>query len=181
MSVLAPVRQTAADQQLGGEVVRHLEAQLVSARALLAVVLEQGGAIRAHDSQTVVRLAGIMRGEMGRRELLEQQRGALLERAAAALGTRPEEVTLERLTSLMDPAEAQRASALSAELKGLLVELQREHSANRAVMQVELGFLDHLMGLLALDGVSGYDTRGGSTAITSARPHGGMHVLDLRA
>ena len=34
-------------------------------------------------------------------------------------------------------------------------------------MQIELGFLDHLMGMLALDGVSGYDTRGSSTSITA--------------
>ena len=47
-------------------------------------------------------------------------------------------------------------------------------------MQIELGFLDHLMGLLAIDGVNGYDTRGSSTSITRARPHGGLHVLDLQ-
>jgi hypothetical protein len=81
----------------------------------------------------------------------------------------------------MGAAEAQRASSRSAELKGLLGELQRQHSANRALMQVELGFLDHLMGLLALDGVSGYDLQGSSTPITRARPHGRLHVLDLHA
>ena len=59
----------------------------------------------------------------------------------------------------MDAAGAERASACSAELKGLLHELQREHSCNRALMQIELGFLDHLMGMLSLDGVSGYDTQ----------------------
>ena len=47
-------------------------------------------------------------------------------------------------------------------------------------MQLELGFLDHLMGMLAIDGVNGYDPRGSSTAITRARPHGGLHVLDLQ-
>ena len=68
-----------------------------------------------------------------------------------------------------------------SELKGLLGELQREHSTNRAIMQIELGFLDHLMAMLALDGVNGYDTRGTSTPITRGRPHGGLHVLDLSA
>ena len=37
------------------------------------------------------------------------------------------------------------------------------------------------MGILALDGVSGYDTRGGSRSITEPRTHGALHVLDLRA
>jgi hypothetical protein len=81
----------------------------------------------------------------------------------------------------MDRAGAQLASARSAELKGLLRELQREHSCNRALMQIELGFLDHLMGILALDGVNGYDTHGSSMSITRSRPHGGLHVLDLHA
>jgi hypothetical protein len=82
---------------------------------------------------------------------------------------------------LMDGAHAERALALSAELRGLLGELQREHSCNRALMQIELGFLDHLMGVLALDGVNGYDTHGSSTSITRPRPGGNLHVLDLHA
>ena len=122
-----------------------------------------------------------MRGEMGRRELLEQQRAILLARAGEALGTTPELVTLERLTSVMGRAEGERAAQLSAELKGLLGELQREHGANRAVMQVELGFLDHLMGLLSFDDVGGYDPHGGARSITRGRPQGSLHALDLRA
>ena len=81
----------------------------------------------------------------------------------------------------MDPIGAERALQCSAELRGLLHELQREHAGNRTMMQVELGFLDHLMGTLALDGVNGYDTRGSSTSITRSRPNGELHVLDLRA
>ena len=37
------------------------------------------------------------------------------------------------------------------------------------------------MGMLALDDVSGYDTRGSSKSITRARISGGLHVLDLHA
>jgi hypothetical protein len=169
------------DADLTLEVLRHLDAQLLSARSLLGVVLEQGVAIRDRDVQAVVRLAGILRGEMGRRQLLEEERARLLTRAGERLGVTGEAVTLESLLTVMGSPEAERAAASSAELKGLLVELQREHAANRALMQVELGFLDHLMGLLALDGVSGYDPQGSSTPITRARPHGGLHVLDLRA
>lgn len=175
---LAPVPR---DDLLTAEVLRHLDAQIASARSLLGVVLEQGAAIRERDVQSVVRLAGILRGEMGRRQLLEEERARLLTRCGERLGVAAESVTLHELTKLMRVAEGERASSRSAELKGLLHELQREHSTNRAVMQVELGFLDHLMGLLALDGVSGYDPHGSSTSITKARPHGGLHVLDLRA
>jgi hypothetical protein len=81
----------------------------------------------------------------------------------------------------MDPVRAERANARSAELRGLLHELQRVHTTNRALMQIELGFLDHLMGLLSLDGVNGYDTSGSSASIARSRPHGSLHVLDLQA
>lgn len=181
MSAIVPATPERGQDALAGEILAHLDAQIASARGLLGVVLEQGAAIRARDVDAVVRLAGILRGEMGRRELLEEDRTRLLARCGERLGLPAETVTLRELLTLMSSAGAERASALSAELQGLLAELQREHSTNRAIMQIELGFLDHLMAMLALDGVNGYDTRGTSTPITRGRPHGGLHVLDLRA
>jgi hypothetical protein len=176
----APLAGTDA-HGLADEVIAHLDAQISSARSLLGVVLEQGAAIRARDVQAVVRLAGILRGEMGARELLEDERTRLLARCGERLGEPAETVTLQALLTLMDPPRAERASARSAELTGLLHELQREHTANRTIMQIELGFLDHLMGMLALDGVNGYDTRGSSTPIARGHHEGALHVLDLRA
>jgi hypothetical protein len=169
------------DRALAAEVLAHLDAQIDSARSLLELVLEQGAAIRARDVHTVVRLAGILRGEMGRRQLLEEERSRLLMRSGERLGVAPEAVTLALLSALMDDHSVERASTRSAELRGLLHELQREHTANRTLMQIELGFLDHLMGMLSLDGVNGYDTHGSSKHITRSRPHGGLHVLDLQA
>ncbi|HSZ03970.1 MAG TPA: flagellar export chaperone FlgN [Solirubrobacteraceae bacterium] len=169
------------DRALTADVLAHLDAQIASARSLLEVILEQGAAIRTRDVHTVVRLAGILRGEMGRRQLLEEERSRLLARSGERLGVPAEAVTLALLSTLMDDAAAGRASTRSAELRGLLHELQREHSTNRALMQIELGFLDHLMGMLSLDGVNGYDTHGSSKSITRSRPHGALHVLDLHA
>jgi hypothetical protein len=181
MTTLALTPTDQRDRQLTNDVLTHLDAQLASARGLLVLVLEQGSAIRARDVQSVVRLAGILRGEMGRRQMLEEQRSLLLQRSGERLGLAPQDVTLEQLCTLMGPGEAERAQALSAELRGLLHELSREHKTNRTLMQIELGFLDHLMGVLALDGVNGYDTHGSSTSITRSQPNGGLHVLDLRA
>ncbi|HSZ15411.1 MAG TPA: flagellar export chaperone FlgN [Solirubrobacteraceae bacterium] len=178
---LIPHEGRERDHALTVEVLAHLDAQIASARSLLEVVLEQGAAIRARDVHTVVRLAGILRGEMGRRQLLEEQRAVLLARSGQRLGVASEAVTLAQLCTLMDDADAELARSRSAELRGLLHELQREHTTNRAVMQIELGFLDHLMGMLSLDGVNGYDTHGSSKAITRSRPSGGLHVLDLQA
>jgi hypothetical protein len=180
-ATLVPHQVSPQDRALGADVLTHLAAQLASARGLLEVVLEQGAAIRARDVHSVVRLAGIMRGEMGRRQLLEEERTRLLARSGERLGIAAQTVTLAQLCRLMDGATAELASSRSAELRGLLHEIQREHTTNRALMQLELGFLDHLMGLLALDGVSGYDTHGSSTSISRPRPHGALHVLDLRA
>src|ERR1700689_1394544 len=88
------------DRALATDVLTHLDAQIESARGLLEVVLEQGAAIRARDVHTVVRLAGILRGEMGRRALLEEERSRLLARSGERLGISAQEVTLRRPRSL---------------------------------------------------------------------------------
>ncbi len=175
-----PDRQV-RDEALGTAVLAHLEEQLASSRGMLAVVLEQGAAIRARDVKTVVRQAGMLRGEMIRRELLEERRAGLLDRCGARLGMAAEAVTLGGLSELMSPAQHELATERSGELRGLLHEISREHQTNRALMQVELGFLDHLMGLLALDGSGGYDPRGTSAGERPRPPGGGLRVLDLRA
>ncbi|HEY4809460.1 MAG TPA: flagellar export chaperone FlgN [Solirubrobacteraceae bacterium] len=180
-TALVPHQGSHEDHALIGDVLAHLDAQIASARSLLEVVLEQGAAIRARDVHTVVRLAGILRGEMGRRQLLEEERSRLLTRSGERLGVPAEAVTLGLLGTLTDSATSEHARLRSAELRGLLHELQREHACNRSLMQIELGFLDHLMGMLSLDGVNGYDTHGSSKSITRPRPHGALHVLDLRA
>ncbi|MGO9488552.1 MAG: flagellar export chaperone FlgN [Solirubrobacteraceae bacterium] len=174
---VAPAR----DDALASEVIVHLDEQIASTRSLLAVVLEQGAAIRARDVKSVVRHAGILRGELVRREMLEERRGALLARCGERLGIEAEAVTVAALQGFMSPAQCEHALGRSSELKGLLHELSREHACNRALMQIELGFLDHLMGMLALDGSGGYDPSGTSTTGDRPRPGGALHVLDLRA
>jgi hypothetical protein len=177
-SVLALV---AADP-LAADVLAHLDAQLASVQRLLEIVLEQGAAIRARDVHTVVRFAGLLHGELARRGPIEETRLALLQRAGVLLGIPAQAVTLTRLSVLLEPAHALLAAERSAQLRGLLEELRREHSCNRALLQIELSFLDHLMQSLALDaGVHGYDPRGSTTSSTSSARHGALRVLDLSA
>lgn len=167
---------------LGADVLAHLDAQIASAQRLLEIVLEQGAAIRARDVHNVVRLAGLLHGELTRRTQIERERGLLLERAGGLLGIAAEHVTLTRLCAVMEPAHAGLAGERSAQLRGLLDELRREHSCNRAIMQIELSFLDHLMQSLALDGrVNGYDPRGVAAGESRAPRHGALHLLDLKA
>ena len=126
-------------------------------------------------------LAQVERHEAAVQSAMEVAR--LLAQSGALLGIAPEAVTLTRLATLMDPARAELAAARSAQLRGLLHELQREHACNRALMRLELSFLDHLMTSLALDGAHGYDPHGStsSTSNSSSRSRGALHVLDLRA
>jgi FlgN protein len=167
---------------LASDVLAHLDAQIASVQRLLEIVLEQGAAIRARDVHTVVRFAGLLHGEVARRREIEETRSRLLERAGAQLGIPAQAVTLTRLSVLLNAADAQLAAERSAQLRGLLEELRREHSCNRALMQIELSFLDHLMRTLSLDaGVDGYDPRGSTTAGASAARHGALRVLDLQA
>ena len=178
---------TVEDDPLGSDVLAHLDAQIASVQRLLEIVLEQGAAIRARDVHAVVRFAGLLHGELARRAQIEATRSRLLERAGALLGIPAQAVTLTRLSVLLDPARAQLAAERSAQLRGLLEELRREHACNRALMQIELSFLDHLMQSLALDaGVHGYDARGTTGASGGGRaggraPINTLRVLDLSA
>jgi hypothetical protein len=173
-----------AADPLASDVLAHLDAQIASVQRLLEIVLEQGAAIRARDVHTVVRFAGLLHGELARRGAIEDTRSELLQRAGALLGIPAQSVTLTRLSVLMEPARAALAAERSARLRGLVEELRREHACNRALLQIELSFLDHLMRSLALDcAVQGYDPRGstigagaGGRAAVSA-----LRVLDLQA
>lgn len=179
MTVLATTHSW--DSLLGDEVLAHLQAQLASARRLLQIVLEQGVAIRGREIESVVRLAGILGAELERRQLLEDERTGLLERAGARLGVASGAVTLALLEELMDPGAALQARAASAELRGLLDELQREHFCNRAMMSQELAFLDHLLRLVDRESEAGYDA-GGERPVLAPQLLAGRHrVLDLEA
>lgn len=129
-----------ADPVLTVEVLTHLDAQLVSVRRLLQVVLSQGAAIRRRAVSEVVSLTGVLQAELQRRKLLEDERARLLERAGIRLGLPAGGVTLTLLEQLMDPKSAQDARERSAELRGLLEQVQREHYVNRALMSQELAF-----------------------------------------
>ncbi len=181
----APALAT-TDPRLAGDVLAHLEAQLGSTQRLLHAVLAQGVAIRAQDVDGVVRQVAAFQAELERRARLEEDRGRLLTRAAALLGTTPQAVTLSQLTALMAPADAVLAVGRSAELQGLLAELTREHTSNQALMRQELAFLDHLLRLVdpAAHGDAGGYTAGGIRpapgAQSGARPTN-LRALDLQA
>lgn len=142
----------AAPTAFGATVLRHLDAQIESARRLLDAVLRQGAAIRARDVDGVLGRLADLQSEMERRSALEQERARILHHAAAGLGCPPHAVTLEALVALIGPHEALAAKGRSAELRGLLDEVQREHTINRALMRQELAFLSHLTRMLGVEG-----------------------------
>jgi hypothetical protein len=164
---------------LEAEVLAHLDHQIRSGQRLLRLVLDQGEAIRSRDSERVLSKLAEIQTEMGRRGRLEQDRTALLQRAGQALGVGPAAVTLERMCTLITPAAAQSAHERSAELRGLLAEIAREHGINRALMRQELAFLSHLTRLVGNEAEPGYDPTGAARG--GRAPYSSHHVLDLRA
>jgi ABC-type uncharacterized transport system ATPase subunit len=164
--------------ELGTAVLGHLADQLASARRLLDAVLRQGAATRRQDVEGVLGCLGEIQGEMDRRGRLEHERTQVLTRAAELLGRRPHEVTLDELVSLMPAGDAALARERSAELRGLLNEVQREHVVNRALMRQELAFLDHLVRLVGAEEEPGYRPPGDSPLAASSSTH---RVLDLQA
>jgi flagellar FlgN protein len=129
-------------------VERHLDLQIESAQRLLDLVLRQGTAIRERDAEAVLARLAEIKGEMAARETLERERSALIDQVAVRLGIGPAEVTLSALASLAGEDGAEEVERRSAELRGLLAEIAREHGINRALMRQELTFLDHLTRLV---------------------------------
>ena len=179
--MIASPQAQQADAVLSRDVLDHLEAQLLAGRRLLQVVLEQGAAIRRRDVQNVVRLAGLLQAEVQRRKLIDDERARLLERAGARLGVDAGSVSITLLADVMEPDAAAEARVRSAELRGLLDELQREHTCNRVLMNQELAFLDHLLRLADGDSRIGYDAAGDHRSATSSTTGGRRRVFDAEA
>lgn len=165
MSVMAqdtvgfePLDGHQVDPHLTRDVLLHLATQLDSARRMLSIVLEQATAIRQRAVPQVVNLATSLQTEMHRREVIEAERLQLLARAGAHLHVSASDVSIAMLANLMDEESAELARSRTAELRGMLLEIQREHTTNRALMQQELAFLDHLLRLAGNAG--GYDAGG---------------------
>lgn len=133
------------DQILPAAVARHLDLQIASAQRLLDLVLRQGSSIRERDVEAVLARLADIQVEMAARESLERERTELIRRAAVRLGVEPIQVDLGKLAGLAAPTEQERLLSRSAELRGLLAEIAREHGINRALMRQELTFLDHLL------------------------------------
>jgi FlgN protein len=172
--VIAAPDQPRTDAELSAAVLVHLDVQIESARRLLASILSQGQAIRARDVEGVVGRLAEVKTEMAQRADLEEQRTNLLVRAGIALGVPAPQVTLDAMTMLMPVNEGARARQRSAELRGLLAEIAREHGINRALMRQELSFLDHLVRLIGQEPDTGYRP-GGNEPVPTHR------VIDAQA
>jgi hypothetical protein len=163
---------------LEAELLVHLDQQINSARHLLKLVLAQGSAIRERNTEAVLARLAEIQNEMVRRTALEQERTRLLQRAGGALGMPATAVTLERLCQLVTPAAAKAAMERSAELRGLLGEIAREHGINRALMRQELTFLSHLTRLIGQETEPGYSP---PNARPSSSAPSAYRALDLQA
>jgi hypothetical protein len=165
---------------LGAALVAHLDDQLASTGRLLQTVMAQAAAIRDRDVDTVLAAITEIQGEMERRAALERTRAELLARAGGQLGVPAHVVTLDAICSLIHPTHALAARERSAQLRGMLAEVGRQHQANRMLMRQELAFLEHLTRLLGGEEHGGYAPPGAGAPVhpAAANPH---RVLDLQA
>jgi hypothetical protein len=165
---------------LGVALIAHLDDQLASTQRLLSLVVAQAAAIREREVDTVLAAIADIQGEMERRAGLERTRGQLLAQAGGTLGVAAHVVTLDAICSLIHPTHALGARERSAELRGLLSEVGRQHQANRILMRQELAFLEHLTRLLGGEEHGGYAPPGAGAPVHPAatNPH---RVLDLQA
>ena len=169
-----------AGTALGGALLAHLGEQIASTQRLLGHVMAQLTAIRERDVDGVLACVAEIQGEMERRAGLERVRAELLGRAGQHLGVPAHVVTLDAICTLVAPPEASAARERSAELRGLLAEVGRQHQANRILMRQELSFLEHLTRLLGGEEHGGYAPPGAGAPVHPAavNPH---RVLDMKA
>lgn len=153
----------------------HLERQVISSQRLLQSVLAQRDAIRRQDTEALLARLGDIQAEMANRVQLEQERDGLLVQAGARLGVPPDALDLDAMLALVDPVEAERARAKSAELRGLIAEIGRVHGQNRVLLRQELSFLDHLLRVLSGEPQGGYTVGGWSSVPQSSQ------TVDARA
>jgi hypothetical protein len=164
------------DAQTGvNGLVTHLEQQVASARRLLRIVLAQGDAIRNQDTEGVLALLADIQTELTTRDRLEIERDAILRATGVRLGIPVDAVDLEAVLAVAPPHEAAPARTLSAELRGLLQEVERTHETNRILIRQELSFLAHLMRVLSGTPSAGYSATGWAPAPQAAR------TVDARA
>ncbi len=174
---LLPAAPTSA---LGPALLAHLGDQIASTGRLLQHVMAQATAIRDRDVETVLSMVTEIQGEMERRAGLERTRAELLARAGGALGVPAHVVTLDAICSLVPPHEAQAAREASAQLRGMLAEVGRQHQANRILMRQELAFLEHLTRMLGGEEQGGYAPTGATAPVHPAAA-GSHRVLDMQA
>jgi FlgN protein len=150
------------------ELLGHLDRQVTSARKLLGIVLAQTEAIKRQNVESLLARMAEVQLEMRTRELLEQERDALIRGAAARLGMLPAEIDIEAILRLVPAPSADEARMLSAELRGLLHEIGQVHTVNRVLIRQELSFLDHLMRVVSGAPQAGYSSAGWTHAPQAA-------------
>jgi hypothetical protein len=140
--------------------LEHLSRQLGSSRRMLEIVITQRDAIRRQDVETVLASLVEVQAEMGYRARLEQERDDLLAAVAGERGAAPDTLDLDDMLVGHPAHECLQARTMSAELRGLIVEVGRIHDQNRILIRQELTFLAHLMRVLSGTPQGGYSPSG---------------------
>ena len=168
---------------LEAELLVHLDTQIDSARRLLALVLAPGhGDPRARRRGRARQARRRADRDGPPRRASSRSAPRCCSAPAPRSACPPPQVTLERLCTLVTPGAAAAACERSAELRGLLAEIAREHGINRALMRQELAFLAHLTRLVGQEPEPGYGRPARRRRPAPRRPPPPIHrALDLQA
>ncbi|MCA9284977.1 MAG: flagellar protein FlgN [Phycisphaerales bacterium] len=154
-------------QRLVEALTETLRAQLDAHRELLPLLERKRDAIRTASADALRTTIEHERRVVRRLEQLERQRGALMERLAAALGL-PRDATASAIAAAVGEPVERRLLALAAELREVVERSRRESSVLRAAADA---LAQHMHGVL--QSVQG--------ALSAARVYGRAGRIDAGA
>ena len=143
---------------LEAELLVHLDTQIASARRLLGSCSSRARRSAPATSTPCSPASPTSRPRWAAAAASSRTAPGCCSAPASRSASGRRQVTLEGLCALVSPAPPQTARDRSAELRGLLAEIAREHGINRALMRQELAFLAHLTRLIGHEPEAGYGT-----------------------
>lgn len=134
-----------SDASAINEIVVNLDDQVRVYRRLLDLSQAQLVALQAQDVRTVHAILQEIELAMLERSKVDQRRSEVLMHIAQQLGIALEDVTASLLQQRADAPIGEAIANASAELRGLVGDLDGVVARNRALLEHELAIIDHMV------------------------------------
>jgi hypothetical protein len=127
------------------QITENLQELIRIHERLLFLSREQAGALEGRDPQRVFELLQDIEIATLERSRAEERRSVLIGQAATLAGVDLEDVTVNLLARLAGIQGGAALEQAAQQLKPLVMELGQTVTRNRALIQHELGVLDHMV------------------------------------